>query len=195
MQAFSGSLTTNLTQVSWSVYKRDPKKQDIKKPKLSRRSKKKENVPTKAVKDIQPGHYIHGEDFFITDHDKGERPILFIDPGHANLMSGVFDDGEGFDAKTAVRWHLTNARYQTKTGQRARRLKSQLHRDKDVSFQYACEDLAEHSSKTWDPTIYLEHMMCYARHWDTLFGHAFQPYQRNFRQASFQAKQRIIAKI
>ena len=199
LQSFSGSLTTNLTQVSWSIYKQEPKQiKGTKKAKLSRRPPKKpkdSNVPSKAANDIHPGHYIHGEDFFIKNHDKGERRILFIDPGHANLMSGVFDDGDGFDAKTAKRWHLTNARYQTETGQRSRQLKSQRLRDSDLSFQYACEDLAEHSSKTWDPIVYLEHMMCYARHWDTLFDHAFQPYQRNFRQASFQAKQRIIAKI
>jgi len=199
LQSFSGSLTTNLTQVSWSVYKREPKKKkEPKKPKLSKRYNKtgdNSSVPSRAVNDIQPGHYIHGEDFFITNYDKGERPILFVDPGHANIMSGVFDDGDGFNPKTAVRWNLTNARYQTETGQRSRGLKSQRLRDSDVSFQYACEDLAEHSSKTWDPIVYLEHMMCYARHWDTLFDHAFQPYQRNFRQASSQAKQRIIAKI
>ena len=30
-------------------------------------------VPSRAVNDIQPGQYIHGEDFFITNYDKGQR--------------------------------------------------------------------------------------------------------------------------
>jgi len=61
LQSFSGSLTTNLTQVSWSVYKREPKKKkNPKKSKLSKPNNKtgdNSGVPSRAINDIQPGHY------------------------------------------------------------------------------------------------------------------------------------------
>ena len=82
-----------------------------------------------AAKDLKPGLYNHGQDFFLTNCSDGERPINFIDPGHANLMYGVYDDPrkKKFDPMDKTnRWHLTNARYQTETGQRISRAVARL---------------------------------------------------------------------
>ena len=221
-QSFEGSLTTNLTQICWTISTSDITKTNttklisekrsrvdrtaeseraVKRRKTTAAERKKvlkRIIPLMAAKDLKPGLYNHGQDFFLTNCSDGERPINFIDPGHANLMYGVYDDPrkKKFDPMDKTnRWHLTNARYQTETGQRKRRIQSEHHRLDDSAYQAACEDLAEHTAKTWNPNQYIEHIVCYARHWGSLFDHAFLPYQRIFRQASYQARQRIIRKI
>lgn len=62
-------------------------------------------------------------------------------------------------------------------------------RNKDAKYKVACEDLSAHSSKTWDPGGFRDHVLCVFKHFVALFNHAFRPF------SNFQGKQRAIHKI
>jgi hypothetical protein len=158
-------------------------------------------VPVLCASTLMPGLYAHGEDFWLQREDpKKEGPkknYVFVDPGHVNIMTGVYETGSArcFIDEDAQLFTLTNRWYRRHTGMRERAEKSQARRLRDVALQAAYADLAANSSKTWDPGKFTSHVLAVLRHWEVLFESAFFPQERYDRFAAYQGKQRIINKI
>jgi hypothetical protein len=158
-------------------------------------------VPVLCASKLMPGLYAHGEDFWLQREDpKKEGPkknYVFVDPGHVNIMTGVYESGSArcFIDEDAQLFTLTNRWYRRHTGMRKRAEQSQARRLRDVTLQAAYVDLAANSSKTWDPGKFTSHVLAVLRHWEVLFESAFFPQERYDRFAAYQGKQRIINKI
>lgn len=189
---FGLSLSTNLVTTSWLI----DKPVTVSVPKHNKRVRRTVDtidVPIKAVSELGAGLYFHGTDFFLQEDIKTNW--VFIDPGHVNIMYGIRERTGSFNPRDVDRYRLTNRHYQTITGMRKRRAKSQARRDRDTEATRAWEELSENSFKTWDPGQFRDHIMCTSKHWTVLFNHAFKPYLRHFRFANYQAKQRVIKQI
>ena len=161
-----------------------------------------ETVPIIVSSSLSPGIYEHGKDFWLQPDDS--RTYLFVDPGHVNIMSGVFEhfilDAEEqkiaeFDPKTAKHYSMTNRWYRANTGMKRRAKRAETYRQSQPLLVAAMLNLSNNSSKTWDPGKYRAHLGCVLKHWSVLFDYAFTPKIRHDRLTAYQDKQRIVHKI
>jgi hypothetical protein len=207
-KAFANCITTDLVKISWQFQRaRTSSNESSKRQKVEMKAA--DEVRVVSAQKLGNGLHHHGFDFYLDTDSKTLEDVnfVFIDPGHANIMSGVRQyKKEDFNARTAMTskdekgrrtmlYKYTNCQNMFETGFAKRRRRAQGYRDHDASLKTACDALTANSCKTWDPGTYRQHFAVYCLYWQALFNHAFRSYVRHFRFANYRASQRRVCKI
>lgn len=193
-QEFTMCLTTNGVQGNWHQSRKGAV------PVVNHRRRKRRGaplpdaqIPIRPLSTLRPGIYEHGKDFFL-DADVPAH-VVYIDPGHVNVMVGVTQPAGRGDDVTEKPYRLGNREYRDRSGMVDAQKKRDKLLERDPGLQDAYQALSDASAKVQTGEAFLHHVRCLARHWTVLFRHAFQPQLRKIRMMGHGAKRRAIHTI
>lgn len=136
----------------------------------------------------------------VSDSWSSHRDFVFVDPGEINILTFVRETVD--DRKNRNKYFpkdqsgfITAKAYRSDTKMTWASQKNKHTRKNDKRVRRAFKDLSLHSSKTWDPGKFIDHMLIVWRDWDVLFNHVFIKGYREREFIVYQAKQRYITKI